>query len=36
VTGGDHPYHDLGSAIWFTGIGHAVGASMLELLAAGK
>lgn len=31
-TGGDHPYHYLGSAIWFTRIGHSMGESMLELL----
>lgn len=31
-TGGDHPYHYLGSAIWFTRIGHACGDAMLELL----
>jgi hypothetical protein len=30
--GGDHPYHYLGSAIWFTRIGHAMGEAMLELL----
>lgn len=36
VTGGDHPYHYLGSAIWFTRIGHAMGESMLELLAVRK
>lgn len=30
--GGDHGYHYLGSAIWFTRIGHAMGESMLELL----
>lgn len=33
VTGGDHPYHFLGSAIWFNRIGKAMGDSMLELLA---
>jgi len=32
LTGGDHPYHYLGSAIWFTRIGHAMGEAMLELL----
>ncbi len=32
LTGGDHPYHYLGSAIWFNRIGHAMGDSMLELL----
>jgi hypothetical protein len=31
LTGGDHPYHYLGSAIWFTRIGHAMGDAMLEL-----
>jgi hypothetical protein len=31
-TGGDHGYHYLGSAIWFTRIGHAMGEAMLELL----
>jgi alpha-galactosidase len=31
-TGGDHPYHYLGSAIWFTRIGHAMGDAMLSLL----
>lgn len=36
VTGGDHPYHYLGSAIWFTRIGHAMGESMLELLTTRK
>ncbi len=30
--GGDHPYHYLGSAIWFTRIGHAMGEAMLKLL----
>lgn len=30
-TGGDHPYHYLGSAIWFNRIGHAIGDAMLEL-----
>lgn len=30
-TGGDHPYHYLGSPIWFTRIGHACGVAMLEL-----
>jgi Carbohydrate esterase, sialic acid-specific acetylesterase len=34
VTGGDHGYHYLGSAIWFTRIGHAMGEAMKELLAA--
>lgn len=32
-TGGDFPYHYLGSAIWFNRIGKAMGESMLELLA---
>lgn len=31
-TGGDHPYHYLGSAIWFHRIGHAMGEAMLELI----
>lgn len=31
LTGGDHAYHYLGSAIWFTRIGHAMGDAMLEL-----
>lgn len=30
-TGGDHGYHYLGSAIWFTRIGRAMGEAMLEL-----
>jgi alpha-galactosidase len=30
--GGDFGYHYLGSAIWFTRIGHAMGEAMLELL----
>jgi hypothetical protein len=34
--GSDRPYHYLGSAIWFTRIGHAMGEAMLELLAAEK
>jgi carbohydrate esterase-like sialic acid-specific acetylesterase len=33
LTGGDHPYHYLGSAIWFTRIGHAMAEAMKELLA---
>jgi alpha-galactosidase len=33
-TGGDHGYHYLGSAIWFTRIGHAMAEAMLELMAA--
>lgn len=32
LTGGDHPYHYYGSAIWFNRIGRAMGATMLELL----
>jgi hypothetical protein len=32
VTGGDHAYHYLGSAIWFNRIGHAMGEAMKELL----
>jgi len=35
-TGGDHPYHYLGSAIWFTRIGHGMGEAMLELLKSAK
>ena len=35
-TGGDRAYHYLGSAIWFTRIGHAAGDAMLELMKAGK
>ena len=34
LTGGDHAYHYLGSAIWFNRIGHAMGEAMRELLAA--
>jgi hypothetical protein len=30
LTGGDHGYHYLGSAIWFTRIGHAMGEAMQE------
>jgi alpha-galactosidase len=30
-TGGDRAYHYLGSAIWFTRIGHAMGEAMVEL-----
>jgi alpha-galactosidase len=33
--GSDRPYHYLGSAIWYTRIGHAMGESMLELMDAG-
>jgi alpha-galactosidase len=32
LVGGDHPYHYLGSAIWFNRIGKAMGEAMLELL----
>ena len=32
TVGGDFAYHYMGSAIWFTRIGHAMGESMLELL----
>ena len=32
ITGGDHAYHYLGSAIWFTRIGHAMGEAMKELV----
>jgi len=31
-TGGDRGYHYLGSAIWFTRIGHAMGEAMIEML----
>jgi alpha-galactosidase len=31
LTGGDHPYHYLGSAIWFTRIGESMAEAMLEL-----
>ena len=31
-TGSDFAYHYLGSAIWFTRMGHAFGAAMLELV----
>ena len=31
-TGSDRPYHYLGSAIWYTRIGHGMGESMLSLL----
>jgi alpha-galactosidase len=30
--GGDHPYHYLGSPIWFNRIGKAMGDAMLEML----
>jgi alpha-galactosidase len=36
VTGGDFPYHYLGSAIWFNRIGKAMGEAMLELLKSTK
>ncbi len=36
ITGSDHKYHYLGSAIWFTRIGHGFGDAMLELLAKTK
>ena len=36
LVGGDHGYHYLGSAIWFTRIGHAAGDAMLELLRDSK
>src|SRR5258706_16430031 len=32
LVGGDHGYHYLGSAIWFTRIGHAMGEAMLEMM----
>ena len=32
LVGSDRPYHYLGSAIWYTRIGHGMGESMLELL----
>jgi alpha-galactosidase len=32
LTGGDHRYHYLGSAIWFNRIGNAMGEAMLELM----
>ncbi len=31
--GSDHGYHYLGSAIWFTRIGHAMGGTMQDLMA---
>ncbi len=34
--GGDFGYHYMGSAIWFTRIGHAMGEAMLELLKQQK
>lgn len=36
LTGGDHAYHYLGSAIWFTRIGHECGEAMIELIEAKK
>lgn len=36
LTGGDHLYHYLGSAIWFTRIGHELGEAILELTPASK
>ena len=35
LTGSDHRYHYLGSAIWFTRIGHAMGEAMLQLIDGG-
>jgi alpha-galactosidase len=32
TVGGDFAYHYLGSAIWFTRIGHAMGEAMIELM----
>jgi hypothetical protein len=34
--GGDHPYHYLGSAIWFNRIGKKMGDAMIDLLKAQK
>ncbi len=34
--GSDRPYHYLGSAIWHTRIGHAMGEAMLELMSVSK
>ena len=31
LTGGDHSYRSIGSAIWFNRIGHAMGEAMKEL-----
>jgi len=31
-TGSDHPYHYLGSAIWFTSIGNAFGDAMMDMI----
>ncbi|MBM3997256.1 MAG: sialate O-acetylesterase [Planctomycetes bacterium] len=36
LVGGDFAYHYLGSAIWFTRIGHSMGDAMLELLKQRK
>lgn len=36
LTGGDHGYHYLGSAIWFNRIGAAMGDAMLELMKDAK
>ena len=33
-TGSDRPYHYYGSAIWYTRIGHAASAAMLEMIKA--
>ena len=30
--GSDHPYHYLGSAIWFNRMGHAFGEALLDLM----
>ena len=35
-TGGDHPYHYLGSAIWFNRIGKAMGEAMVRLIENGR
>ena len=35
-TGSDFGYHYMGSAIWFNRIGHAMGETMLELMADGQ
>ena len=34
--GGDRPYHYLGSAIWFTRIGHKMGDALLEIISNQK
>lgn len=36
LTGGDRAYHYLGSAIWFTRIGHAMADAMLQLMPKTK